>query len=123
MICIVEKFEKLVTTFHVFIVCEQPKMILSDIRTSEGRISHTYRVVSANKEYTPFHGRSELDSHSDTTVAVKNCVILCYKDCSCDVAPFSNKYTPIKDVPIVLEVTGYTSSNVQNYILMLNGAL
>ena len=111
------------TTFHAFIFCEQQKRILSDITTSERRISHTYRVFSSNKEYTPFHGRSDLDSHADTTVAVKNCVILCYKDRSCDVAPFSDKYTPMKDMPTVLEVTGYKSSNGQNYILMLNGSL
>ena len=76
MIWIVEKLEKLVTTFHAFIVCEQPKRMLSDITTSERWISHTQIVVSDNKEDTPFHGRSELDSHTDTTVARKNCVIL-----------------------------------------------
>ena len=35
MIWIVEKLKKLVTTFYAFIVCEQPKRILSDITTSE----------------------------------------------------------------------------------------
>ena len=49
MIWIVEKLEKLVTTFHAFIVCEQPKRILSDITTTERRISQTQRMVSANK--------------------------------------------------------------------------
>ena len=56
------------TTFHAFVVCKQPKRILSDITTSERRISQTKRVVNTNKEDTPFHGRSELDSHADTTV-------------------------------------------------------
>ena len=72
MLWIVEKLEKSVTTFKAFIVCEKPKMILSDITMSERRISQTQRVVSANKEDTPFHGKSELDSHADTTVANKN---------------------------------------------------
>ena len=58
MIWIVDKLEKLVTTLHTYIVCKQPKRILSDIKTSERRISQTQRVVSANKEDTPFHGRS-----------------------------------------------------------------
>ena len=49
MIGIVYKLDKLVITLHAFIVCEQPKMILSDIITSERRISQTQRVVSANK--------------------------------------------------------------------------
>ena len=64
-----------------------------------------------------------MDSHADTTVAGKNCVILCYTDRSCDVAPLSDKYTPMKDVRIVLAATGYTSSNGWNNILMFNEAL
>ena len=56
-------------------------------------------------------------------MAVKNCVILCYKDRSCDVAPFSDKYTPMKDVLILLAATGYTSANGHNHILLFNEAL
>ena len=123
MIWIVEKLEKLVTIFHAFIVCKQPKRILSDITTSERRISQTQRVFSANKEDTPFHGRSELDSHANTTVAGKNCVILRYTDRSCDIAPFSDKYKPMKYVPIVSAATGYMSANGRNYILVYNEAL
>ena len=118
-----EKLKKLVTTLYAFIVCVQPKRILSDITTSERQISQTQRVVSTNKEDTPFHGRSELDSHADTTVAGKNCVILRYTDRSCDVAPFSNKYMPMKDVPIVSAAIGYTSANGRNYIVVFNEAL
>ena len=117
-----EKLKKLVTTFHAFIVCEQPKRILSDITTSEIRIKQTQIVVNTNKDDTPSHGRSELDSHANTTVAGKNCVILRYTDRSCDVAPFSDKYTPMKDVTIVLAATGYTSANDRNYILVFNQA-
>ena len=123
MIWIVEKLEKLVTTFHAFIFCEQSKRILSDITNSERNISQTQRVVSANKKGTPFHGRSDLDSCADTTVARKNCVILCYTDCRCDVAPLSDKYMPMKDVPILSAATGYMSANGQNYILVFNKAL
>ena len=99
------------------------KRILSDITMSERRISHTQRLFSANKEGTPFHGSSDLDSHVDTTVAGKNFVILCYTYRSCDVAPFSDKYMPMKDVTIVSEATGYTSDNGWNYILVFNEAL
>ena len=111
------------TKFHAFIVSEKPKRILSDIITSVRRISQTHRVVNTNKEDTPFHGRSELDSHADTTVAGKNYVILRYKYCSCGVATFSDKYTPMKDVLIVSAATGYTSANGRNYILVFNEAL
>ena len=56
-------------------------------------------------------------------MAGKNCVILHYTDSTCDVSPFSDKYTPIKDVPILSAVTGYTSANGRNYILVSNEAL
>ena len=118
-----ERLNKLVTTFHAFIVCDQPKRILSDITTSKRRISQTQRVVNTNKEDTSFHGRSKLDIHADTTVAGKNCIILRYTDRSCGVAPFSDKYTQMKDVPIVSEATGYTSANGRNYIYVFNEAL
>ena len=64
----------------------------------------------------PFHGRCKLDSHADTTIAGKNCAIIKYTDRSCDVAPFSEKYTPMKDIPIVSAATGFTSANGRNYI-------
>ena len=100
-----------------------PKRILSDITTSERRISQTQRVVNTNKEDTLFHGRRKLDSHADTTVAGKNYFILCYTYRIYDVAPLSDKYTPMKDVPIVSAATGYTSANGRNYILVLNEEL
>ena len=114
IVWVVDKLNKLVTTFHALIVYEKPKRILSDITMSEIRISQTQRVVNTNKEDTPFHGRSELDSHADTTVAGKNCVILRYTYRSCVVAPFSDKCTPMKDVPIVSAATGYTLANGRN---------
>ena len=80
-------------------------------------------MVNTNKVDTPFHGRSELDSHADTTVAGKNWVILRYTDRSCDVAPFSDNYTPKKDVTILSTATGYASANGRNYILVFNEAL
>ena len=71
----------------------------------------------------PFHGRCELDSHADTTVAGNNCGIIKYTYRSCDVAPFSEKYTPMKDIPIVPAATGFTSENGRNYILVFHEAL
>ena len=115
-----EKSNKLMTTFNAFILFKQPKSILSYITTSERRKSQTHRVFSTNKEDTLLHGRRELDSHADTNVASKNCVILRYTDRSCDVAPLSDKYKPMKDVPILLAATGYTSANDRNYILVFN---
>ena len=64
-----------------------------------------------------------MDSHADTTVAGRNCAIFKYTDIRCDVALFSAKYTPMKDVPIVSASTGYTSANGLNYILVFHEAL
>ena len=70
----------------------------------------------------PFHGIYELDSHTDTTVEGKNCAIINYTDRSCDVAPFSEKYTPMKYIPILSAATGSTSANGRNYILVFHEA-
>ena len=62
----------------------------------------------------PFQRRFELDSHADTTVAGKNWAIIRYPDRICDIASFSEKYTPMKDIPIVSAATGFTSANGGN---------
>ena len=80
----------------------------SDIQISERKISSTKCTISKIVGEL-FHGRCELDSHADTTVAGKNCVIIKYTDRSCDVAPFLEKYTPMKDIPIVSAATGFMS--------------
>ena len=64
-----------------------------------------------------------MDSHAGTTVAGRNCAVIKYTDRSWDVSLFSNKYTPMKDVPILSADTGYTSANRLNYILIFNEAL
>ena len=64
-----------------------------------------------------------MDSHADKTVVGRNCAIIKYTDRSCDVSLFSDKYNPMKDVPIVSAATGYTSANGMNYILIFNEAL
>ena len=71
----------------------------------------------------PFHGRCELDSHADTTASVKNCAIVKFMDRSGDVAPYSEKYTPMKDIPIVSAATGFASANGRNYLLVFHEAL
>ena len=60
----------------------------------------------------------ELASHVNTNVAGKNCIIIKYTDWSCNVAPFSEKYTPMKDIPIVSEASGFTLANGRNHILV-----
>ena len=60
----------------------------------------------------------EIDSHADTFVAGKNCVPLNYTERTCDVQPYSDEYAPVKNVPIVIAATGYTSASGINYILV-----
>ena len=93
-----------------------------DVKSCHRRVS-TIKKKDQEDESMEYLGRCELDSHADTTVAGNNCLIMKYTDRSCDVAPFSAKYTPMKDVPIVSAATGYTSTNGRNYILILNEAI
>ena len=68
----------------------------------------------------PFHERCEIDSHAYTTGAGTNCAIIKYTDRSCDVGTFSEKYTPMKDIPVVSAATGFTLENGLNYILVFH---
>ena len=94
----------------------------SDIYTSKGKISLTKRTISKIVG-EPLHVRYKLVSHENTTIAGKNCTIIKYMDQSCDVSPFSEKLTPMKDIPIVSAATGFTSENGRNYILVFHEAL
>ena len=94
----------------------------SDIQTSERKISSTKLTISTIVG-EPFQGRCKLYSHADTTVEDKNRAIIKYTYRSCDVSPFSEKYTPMKDIPIVSAATGFTSVNGRNYILIFHEAL
>ena len=71
----------------------------------------------------PFHGIYKLDSHTYKTIEGKKCTIIKYMDWSCDVSPFSEKLTPMKDIPIVSAATGFTLANSRNYILVFHEAL
>ena len=66
----------------------------------------------------------ELDSHADTVVLGRNCVVMNYTNRACNVMPYTDSYEPIKDVPVVQGATGYTNPKTgQSYILVFNEAL
>jgi hypothetical protein len=66
----------------------------------------------------------ELDSHADTVVLGRNCVILSYTGRECDVSPYTDVYDAIKGVPIVSGATAWTSQSTgDTYILVFNEAL
>ena len=67
------------------------------------------------------HGIIELDSHADTIVFVKNCVVLNYTGRECDMSPYTDTYESIKRVPIAKAGTAWTSLETgATYILVFN---
>ena len=105
--------------------CSQTTNInLSVISSTDRRqrsISSTRRSNNSDK---CVHGRCELDSHADTTVAGSNCIILQYTGKECDVSPYTDDYESITNVPIVHAATAWQSPETgQTYILVFNEAL
>ena len=67
------------------------------------------------------HGRIELDSHADTNVFGKNFILLSYTSRECDVAPYTETYYSIKNIPIVSAATAWTSlESTETHILVFN---
>ena len=70
------------------------------------------------------HFRIELDTHADSMVVGANCCIMHYTGRVCNVSPYRDDYSPIKNVPIVQAATAYQSPYTgQVYILIFNEAL
>lgn len=97
----------------------QIKTSARNIRSSAAPTISSQRAV----EDKNFSSRCELDSHADTTVAGRNCLLMNYTDRSCTVHAYNDDYDPLPDVPVVKAATGFTSRNGRNYILVLNEAL
>ena len=66
----------------------------------------------------------ELDSHADTCVLGINFTILEYSGRVCDVYPYSQEYSAIKDIPIVRGATAVQCQETgETYILIINEGL
>ena len=52
-----------------------------------------------------------------------NCIALYYTDRKCDVSPYTDRYAPIKGVPIVSAATGYIARDEREYIFNYNQTL
>ena len=71
-----------------------------------------------------YHGKCEMDSHADTIVAGKNCVVLNYTGKECDVSAFSDNCGTIENVLLARVATAWQSADTaQTYILVMNEAL
>ena len=101
----------------------QTNTIISQINSSSRRtISSTKKRLSSPSNIT--YGNCELDSHADTIVAGKNCIILQYTGKECDVSPYRDDYDSISNVPIVHAATAWQSPITgQTFILVFNEAL
>ena len=81
-------------------------------------------AIKTNQKIQTVTSRSEFDSHADTCVAGANCCILSYTGKECDVAPYSDDYKPIPNIPIVTAATAWQSrSTGQVYIIVPEEAL
>ena len=122
---LVLKLSSKYTTYYAKNVHERrtrdPCLRLAPIRSSNRRISSASRTQVLNGE--TYYGRAELDSHADTTVAGRNCIPIAHTERSCDVAPFSDTYEPMKDVAIVSAATGFTATTGRQYILVFHECL
>ena len=100
---------------------------ICQVKSINRRIAHVKRTktkVAATKSTSPTFGRCELDSHADTIVAGRNCVILSYTGRESDVSPYRDDYESVKGVSIVHAATAWQSQHTgQTYILELNEAL
>ena len=95
---------------------------IAPVRSGDRRTISSARNTQ-NTSSESVYGRSELDSHADTTVAGRNCTPIWHTERSCDVAPFSDTYQPMKDVAIVSAATGFTSASGNQYILIFHECL
>ena len=93
------------------------------IITSSCRVQSVTIASTLSRNDRHISGKMEMDSHADTCVAGKNCIVLNYTDRSCDVLPYSSEYDAVKNVNVVTAATGYTSSRGLQYILVFNEAL
>ena len=70
--------------------------------TRRRKIASSVKTETSN---VVIHVKCELDSHADTTVAGKNCIVLSYTGKECDVSPYREDYESICNVPIVTAAT------------------
>lgn len=52
------------------------------------------KVFAPQAQVPIYEGRSELDTHVDTFVVDRNCLLMHYTGRVCDVMPYSNDYDP-----------------------------
>ena len=105
---------------------EQERRRICDFVTTDRRDCPERKISATSREdqYKVHHGRIELDSHADTIVFGKNCVVLAFTGRECDVSPYTDTYDSIKSVPIAKAGTAWTSpESGTTFILVFNEGL
>ena len=85
---------------------------------SSTRRSTTRNVSRVTNDHT-IYNQMELDSHADTAVLGRNCVILAFTGRECDVSPYNDTYQSIKGVPIVTGATAYTCQTTGDTLILV----
>ena len=63
----------------------------------------------------------DMDSHMDTIVCGSNCIVMHFTGKECDVAPYTDAYNTIKEVPIDQAAAVYNNPETgETTILILN---
>ena len=98
---------------------------IAKISSGERRVvsaaRHPLNVENANEIVS---GRMEMDSHADTCVFGKNFVVLQCSERVCDVAPYTDTYDSISNVPIGTGATAWDNPMTgETMILVINEGL
>jgi len=90
---------------------EQERRRICDFITTDRRDCPERKISATSREdqYKVHHGRIELDSHANTIVFGKNCVVLAFIGRGCNVSTYTDTYDSIKSVPIAKAGTAWTS--------------
>ena len=86
---------------------KKAKRNASEIKTGVRVLSSAKSATMIENPVAGTLGRLELDSHADTCCFGANFTTMFITQYVCDVSPFSNEYTPMKDVPICSAATAY----------------
>ena len=108
---------------YVRLFCLTVPRVVSGVKVSQVKKSRVQKVFTPVRRGNVFDGNLEMDTHADTFVAGRNCTVLAYTERVCDVMPYSDTYDAKEGVAIVQAATGYTMSDGERVILVINEAL
>ena len=98
--------------------------ISSSTRTRSHRNVSQMAYKKHKDHSTVINGRCELDSHADTCVAGRNCVVLEDTEQTVSVSAFTDKHQTFNNVPVVTAATAYDDERTGNtYILIIGHAI